>query len=294
VIDRLMSNGIAGRVPLDDEAQETIGHVFNRIIHVRDTPRVDHALSSTWDGAAVERHYLDHPPGVVVVDNFLSGEALESLRLFCNESTVWSGNRYAHGRLGAFFHDGFNCPLLLQVAEELRDSMPRVIGDRFPLRQLWGFKNEPYLPADSTTHADFAAVNVNFWVTPTKCNLDDGTGGLVIYGVDAPLDWDFDMYNCRPDLIKPFLQRQRAKSITVPYQANRAIIFNSDLFHATAEVRFRPGYENRRINITMLYGERAADVHHPELSRNGSPSSGVSSRPPWRSNAFSHSRRSRR
>ena len=49
----------------------------------------------------------------------LSSEALESLRLFCLESTVWTGNRYAHGRLGAFFQDGFNCPLLLQIAEEL-------------------------------------------------------------------------------------------------------------------------------------------------------------------------------
>jgi hypothetical protein len=60
---------------------------------------------------------------------------------------------------------GFNCPLLLQIAEELSEALPRVIGDRYPLRQLWGFKNAPHLPADSTNHADFAAVNVNFWIT---------------------------------------------------------------------------------------------------------------------------------
>jgi len=34
------------------------------------------------------------------------------------------------------------------------------------------------------------------------------------------------------------------------------VIFNSDLFHETGEINFRGGYENRRINITMLFGKR--------------------------------------
>jgi hypothetical protein len=34
------------------------------------------------------------------------------------------------------------------------------------------------------------------------------------------------------------------------------VIFNSDLFHETGEINFRSGYENRRINITMLFGKR--------------------------------------
>jgi hypothetical protein len=294
VIDRLVANGADERIPLDEEAERSIGRVFNRIVHVRNTPRVSRAVSNTWDAVAVERQYLETPPGVVVIDDFLSSEALEELRLFCLESTVWSGNRYAHGRLGAFFHDGFNCPLLLQIAEELRDNLPRVIGDRYPLRQLWGFKNEPFLPGGTTTHADFAAVNVNFWITPTEANLDPSTGGLVVYGVDAPLDWNFDMYNCRPDLIQPFLEQRQAKSVTIPYRANRAIIFNSDLFHATAEVRFRPEYENRRVNITMLYGERDEDVHHREVSRGDLPPTAGNTRAPWRSSAFSRTRGWRR
>jgi hypothetical protein len=33
-------------------------------------------------------------------------------------------------------------------------------------------------------------------------------------------------------------------------------MFNSDLFHETGAIRFRDGYENRRINITFLYGDR--------------------------------------
>jgi len=285
VIERLAPRGIDIRAQLEPEERRAIGHVYNRIVHIRRTPRVKRALSAKWDAAAVESQYLNKPPGLVVVDDFLSKEALQEVRLFCLESTVWSANRYAHGRLGAFIHDGFNCPLLLQIAEELREALPRVI-DRYPLRQLWGFKNGQFLPGDSTNHADFAAVNVNFWITPDDANLDETSGGLIVYDIDAPLSWNFATYNGRSDVIKPFLQRQEARPITIPYRQNRAIIFNSDLFHATAALRFRPGYENRRVNITMLYGDREHDVHHPRLSQQdatGWPEA-------WRSAAFSRTR----
>jgi hypothetical protein len=42
----------------------------------------------------------------------------------------------------------------------------------------------------------------------------------------------------------------------VPHRANRALIFDSDLFHETDNIHFKDGYLNRRINITMLYGRR--------------------------------------
>jgi tetratricopeptide (TPR) repeat protein len=286
VIDRLTANEIKERVPLDHDTQQAIGHVYNRIVHVRHTPRLKQALSEKWNGAAVEDQYLNKPPGIVVIDDFLSPEALESIRLFCLESTIWSGNRYAHGRLGAFFHDGFNCPLLLQIAEELRNTLPNVIGDRYPLRQLWGFKNGHHLPANSSTHADFAAVNVNFWITPEEANLDANTGGLVIYSVDAPLNWDFKTYNGSPEIIRSFLQQQQAKETVIPYRQNRAIIFNSDLFHETAEVKFRQEYENRRINITLLYGDRENDMHYK-----GTVQRDKTDEQAWRSAAFSTFRR---
>jgi hypothetical protein len=111
IAERLTLSGANGRSPLEGEERDAIGHVYNRLVHVRHTPRVAQALSGTWDAAAVERRYIDETLGVVVIDDFLSAEALEALRLFCLESTVWSGNRYAHGRLGAFLRDGFNCPL---------------------------------------------------------------------------------------------------------------------------------------------------------------------------------------
>jgi hypothetical protein len=286
VIDELKSDGAPGPTRLNEDLRARIGYVYNRIIHIRPTPRVSRALSDEWDPARVETDYLDGDTGVVVLDNFLSKEALENVRLFCLDSTVWSGNRYNHGRLGAFFHDGFNCPLLLQIAEELQDALPRVIGRRYPLQQLWGFKTGQTLPADSTTHADFAAVNVNFWITPDDANLDKESGGLIVYDVQAPLNWDFDSYNGKLGAIGSFLHRKKASSFRIPYRQNRAIIFNSDLFHATEAVHFRPGYENHRVNVTMLYGLRENDVHHLD-ERIDSPT-GVtrSGSAGWRSAAF--------
>jgi hypothetical protein len=287
---RLEQSGPEARQPLTPAERARIGEVYGRIVHVRDTPRLDRALSKAWDPVVVEDRYLRHRPGVVVIDDFLVPEALEEMRRFCLESTVWNANRYPNGRLGAFFDSGFNCPILLQVAEELTASFPRIIGQRHRLRQLWGFKYPPRLPADSTIHADFAAVNVNFWITPERANRNPRTGGLIIYDVDAPREWDFVTYNERLDLIKDFLSRRRADIIYVPYRPNRAIIFNSDLFHATAEVDFESAYADRRINITMLYGVRELDDFHPGRSAHwaGQPSAAIASG--WRSAAFSRAR----
>jgi len=36
----------------------------------------------------------------------------------------------------------------------------------------------------------------------------------------------------------------------------KVVIFNSDLFHETGKIGSQTSYENRRINITMLFGKR--------------------------------------
>ena len=46
----------------------------------------------------------------------------------------------------------------------------------------------------------------------------------------------------------------------VPYRENRLVLFNSNLFHQTDEFHFKPGFRNRRINITLLFGKRGAHL----------------------------------
>jgi tetratricopeptide (TPR) repeat protein len=293
IAERLWVEGIQGQVPLNAIDEKTIGDVYNRLIYVRDTPRVHRALSSNWSGMDVTRRYSETGIGVVVVDNFLSIDALEELRSFCLESTVWNANRYGHGRLGAFFQEGFCCPLLLQIAEELRLAMPELIRQDYPLRQVWGFKNTGKLPIGSTLHADFAAVNVNIWITPESANQDESSGGMDVYNVSAPLWWDFLSYNARADLIRVLLKDRAARSISIPYRANRAVLFNSDLFHATQAVDFASGYVNHRINITFLFGDRESDLHFSQpASPTATTLSVAGARPAWRSLAFRRSRSS--
>jgi hypothetical protein len=100
-------------------------------------------------------------------------------------------------------------------------------------------------------------VNVNFWITPDEANLAPERGGLVVYTEDAPEEWGFAKYNYESKTILDYLESRGAVPVRVPYRANRAVIFDSDLFHATDRPLFREGYLNRRINITLLYGGRA-------------------------------------
>jgi len=189
----------------------------------------------------------------VVIDDLLTPEALAGRRRFCLGSTVWR-KVYRDGYLGASPESGFACPLLAQIADEFAAIFPDIF-DGHPLRYLWAFKYDSSLKG-TEIHADEAAVNVNFWITPDAANTDPGSGGLVVWDRAAPLDWDFARFNADAPAMRQFLAEQGARPVTVPYRANRAVIFDSDLFHETDAIHFRDGYENRRINVTLLYGRR--------------------------------------
>jgi hypothetical protein len=46
--------------------------------------------------------------------------------------------------------------------------------------------------------------------------------------------------------------------VNIPYRGNRAVLFNSALFHETDAINFKEGYENRRVNMTYLFGSQLA------------------------------------
>jgi tetratricopeptide (TPR) repeat protein len=208
---------------------------------------------NTRNVVLAESEWLRKRPQIIVIDNFLTEAALNQLRLFCLGSTIWR-DVFAGGYLGARPESGFASPLLAQVADELRTTYSSIFRD-YPLLYSWAFKYDSAL-GGTKIHADFAAINVNFWITPDHANLDGESGGLVIWDVAAPLDWNFEVYNRDEAKIRKFLADSGARSFRIPYRANRAVIFDSDLFHETDQMSFRSGYENRRINVTLLYGRR--------------------------------------
>ena len=244
-------------IALTDVEADQIARFRERVIRHSAPALAGPSLNPDNDWAAIEDKYFNGGPELVVIDNILSAEALQSLRSFSLASTIWR-REYPNQYLGAFGRGGFVSPLHLQIANELRQKMPRIFSDH-ALEQMWGFKyTSSQTGKGINVHADFGRVNLNFWITPDDANLDPRSGGMIVYDVPAPTSWGFQDYNGNPARVRSFLKERNARAETVPYKFNRAVLFNSNLFHETDAICFKEGYENRRINVTYLFGRGLA------------------------------------
>ena len=190
----------------------------------------------------------------MVIDNFLNKDVLNILYKYCLSNSIRNEFDYKNGYIGSFIENSFNAPLLLQISEEIRFNFPKIIK-KLPLTKAWAFKCNNQMKGIKI-HADFAAINVNFWVTPDNANLNKNSGGLLVWDKEAPKKWDVEKYNNNHLEIKKFLKKKKSKMKKIKYKSNRVIIFNSNLFHASDNFNFKKNYENRRINMTFLYGKR--------------------------------------
>ena len=232
---------------------ERLEPIYNRLVAMHEAERLPSgAINPSLDKISIEENYQHNEPGITFVDDLLTPKALESLRRFCLESTIWFEFGYKNGYLGSFMEDGFLTPILVQIAEELPRALPGIFHDH-KLSYLWAYKYDSRMTGINL-HGDDAVINVNFWITPDDTNRDHDTGGLIVWNKEAPADWDFLKMNADYEAMRQFLSEANAQNISVPHKQNRAVIFNSDLFHETDEINFHEGYENRRINITMLFG----------------------------------------
>jgi len=249
-------------IPLTDKYQKLLKDTYNRSIHVLEAPELPGpTLSNTLDIEKITENYFKHDFDLTYFDNFLTPLALDSIRHFLLGSTIWFDFFHKGGYIGAYLRDGLACPLFFQIAEEMRTTFPKIFKNH-PLKQLWAYKYDSRAYKNDSpltginAHADYAAVNVNFWVTPKAANLNSSSGGLVVYNTVAPLEWDSKTFNNDTEKILEHLEDNNNEKSVIPYNENRIVIFNSNLIHETDKFEFKEGYENRRINVTMLFGER--------------------------------------
>jgi Flp pilus assembly protein TadD len=247
-----------GAIELTHGQLERIGSSYNRAIYCPEAPRIKGgAINKDLNFEQIENDYLSSSVSVTTLDDFLKPEALCKLREFCLESTIFFGF-FSNHFVGSTISRGFNCDLLSQIAEEVKRCFPRVLGDHH-LTNMWVYRYNNQSKGVAA-HTDEGAVTFNLWLTPNGANLNADSGGLIVFTKDQPIDWDWDFFNQMKDTaqveekITNFLTD--ADTITIPHRENRATLFNSNLFHKSDQIFFKEGYQNRRMNITFLFGKR--------------------------------------
>lgn len=234
---------------------KTIGGVFQRALYVPElAPLKGPALNPDLDFKKLEDTYFSSSPHFVDFDDLLTEEALLSLRRYYEEATVFWDSK--PGYLGSYIFDGgFGNPVVAQLIDELMDNFPRLICDH-RLNNAWAYKYDSDLASPIEIHADMASVNFNFWISPNEGNLDPEGGGLVVYRVAPPEGTPMEVFNHSP--LHPNVTKMLAETgfanYTIPYKTNRAVVFQSDLFHQSGKMTWAPGYDKRRINLTLLFG----------------------------------------
>jgi tetratricopeptide (TPR) repeat protein len=243
-------------VPLSDQQREQLGADYNTAIYIYGASKLSGAaVSARLDHKAITRRFKKYGAGAVWFDDLLTPPALDVLKRYLLESTIWHDFSHISGFVASYLEDGLACPLLLQIAEEIRKAFPELL-EKHPLTQAWAFKGLQ-AKAAIDAHADEAAISVNFWVTPDEANINPERSGLVVCRVPPPPGWKITDYDSDSQAIATFLDQYADKSLVVPYRENRAVLFESRLFHRSDAPEFAPGYGNHRINLTLLFGRAA-------------------------------------
>mgnify|MGYP006082312321 CR=1 FL=1 len=210
-----------------------------------------------WKG--IESKYKNKNPRIVIIDNFLENEAIEELRNYALESSIWHKNYHNKNYIGSIAGNGNYSKIHHGIINELKINLPNLLNG-MNFEQMWAFNYDSKKNKGINAHADFAKVNLNFWITPDKFNNSKNSSGLKIYNKAVPKHWSFDDYNSESqDLITKYLKEEKNNFIKIPYKFNRAILFDSSLIHETDELKFAESYIGRRINYTILFGNRTKD-----------------------------------
>jgi tetratricopeptide (TPR) repeat protein len=240
------ANGEAPWVPLQGESSRIVGNPPYLKVSEERLPRY---VNTSVDYRPIQQAFVTGQK-VQVIDDFLTREALDQLRKFCLESTVWR-HPYKFGYVGAFPQNGFASTSLFAIAEEFSAALGEAF-DQYQLAQWWAFVYDTKLPG-TDIHGDDADFSLNLWITPDSANRDPDGGGLVIWDKAAPSDWSYYDYNSGGDRVRQYLRDQNAESNVIPYRENRAVLFEGHLFHRTDDFSFAPGFENRRRSVTFLF-----------------------------------------
>lgn len=171
-------------------------------------------------------------------------------------------------------------PVLLRLAAELPRRFPKIFG-RHQLEQIWAYRSNGDGGGGGggvPLHCDAGSVTVNLWVSSVDVGDESWRTprhpGITLFRALAPADWSAHQFNsleAERDM-RTWIEGNgvRDRNVTIPFRANRAVIFRSALFHQTEERKkiVSPDWggdeggeylERPRINVSLLYGKRKVE-----------------------------------
>lgn len=240
-----------------DVISERLRHHYNRFLYNHPAPPLPGGtINRDVRGEEIEDAFIE-AGGVVYIDDFLEPAALHSLREYALLSTIWFQSDFVN-ELSSTIFNGFACPLIFQIANDIRSRFPRLLG-HLALTSAWAYK---YYGDKSGVgvHADAGQVSVNLWLTPDELNASPETGGLTVWNVEVP-----HQYLGKPDdvqqvIVADVMRRPGLRATYIPYRYNRAAMFVSTKAHGTDRYQFLDTYEGRRVNMTLLFGHPGASA----------------------------------
>ena len=232
-----------------DDELDTISSA-HKILYNKPIKLKENYLNPELNINLIEKNYNESDFEIVVIDDFLSNKFLDELNTFFRCANIFK-RPYPRGYIGTFLNQGMSNIPILKFSQELKDTFKKIFLN-YQLSQAWAFKYDSNREGIDI-HADFAKINVNFWITPNEANFDMNSGGMIIWKKKPKIDASFYEYNSLDSSKKLHEDVKDIESMKVPYKANRVVIFNSKLYHVTDKINFRKGYKNRRVNVTLLY-----------------------------------------
>ena len=213
---------------------------------------------------------------MLVVDDFLTDDALRALRKHLLTSSIWNAAP-KESFVGTTVSEGVMAhAVTVRLGAEITRAFPRIFcrGKR-RMNQAWAYSYHNFegVPQEGIgIHADESAINANLWIGGEEEGEEEeeagdqesrggeDENGLVVYDKEAPLDWDFKEYNNagKPARARLAAFLEDAPWYNVKYRSNRLILFNGNLFHESMPLVVGPGFRRRRINLTLLFGKRGA------------------------------------
>lgn len=273
-VNHYNNSSYLANISLDEPYMKDIKQYYNRPIYIKyDNEVISGELFNEIDFVKKEEEYFNSDIGVVIIDNILSDNTIQLLRKIIKENAIFFDYKFPN-LFKSRMDDGLHQQIFGQIANELQKKMPKLLS--IPLKEWWIYKSI-YKPQQLSLgiHTDSGLVQVNFWITEENYNLNKQSGGLIIYKTqcedndESSLDWDINVANGKCFIIDEngrsiepkkheLLKNNNYDSIKIPYKENRAIIFNSSLFHTTdsKNINFANDYSGFRANLTYTFGDR--------------------------------------